>query len=224
MSELEDVYWQRVAKYCKRLRVVPFVKMVAVCNSLAMGDFDEDSDIDLFVVARRGRLFVVRFLITMIMHLSGVRRHGEKVKGRFCLSFFVDERAANLEKIAIQDDIYLARWVVSLWPVIEEERYGDVFVRENEWVYQGLVKGRRGLNRRRLLKVGGIGAKVRSGLEWILGGRLGNWVEKRMRGWQIRRFEKKFVPTAENKDGVIVNELMLKFHEKDRRREYRDGA
>src|SRR3989338_8633583 len=74
---------------------------------LAYGSFsgvpkvDDDSDIDLFIVARAGRLFIVRSFSILILHVLGVRLHGKKIKGRFCLSFFIDDTALDLSKIAI---------------------------------------------------------------------------------------------------------------------------
>jgi hypothetical protein len=52
------------------------------CNS-------EDSDIDLFVVTEKNRLWLVRILITIIFSVLMVRKTKTKHKKRFCLSFFV---------------------------------------------------------------------------------------------------------------------------------------
>ena len=43
------------------IQTVPFIKMVAVCNTLGYDNAAKDSDIDLFIIAKRGRLFIVRF-------------------------------------------------------------------------------------------------------------------------------------------------------------------
>ena len=115
------------------LRIIPFVKMVAICNNLSFGRVDEHSDIDIFVVAERGRLFFVRSFITFLLHISGVRRHGNKVAGRFCLSFFVDEEGTDLSKIALEKDIYLAFWVKNLVPVIDNG-FASEFMRKNDWI------------------------------------------------------------------------------------------
>ncbi|MBI2634689.1 hypothetical protein HYW82_03420 [Candidatus Peregrinibacteria bacterium] len=133
MEELEKKLWKRVWRYCRFLRFVPFLRMVAVCNNLAFGRVRAASDIDLFIVAREGHLFTVRIFVTAILHIFGVRRHGEKIAGRFCLSFFVDDSALDLSTIAIEKDIYLAYWVKNLVPIIDDGVYGE-FLRKNEWV------------------------------------------------------------------------------------------
>ncbi len=48
--------------------------MVALCNSRAMGEADENSDIDLFIIAKKGNLWTTRFIVTFITTLLGVRR------------------------------------------------------------------------------------------------------------------------------------------------------
>ena len=67
---------------------IPGLRMVAICNSLSMYASDADSDIDLFVVTEKNRLWFVRILMTIVFQILGVRRHGNHVAKRFCLSFF----------------------------------------------------------------------------------------------------------------------------------------
>ncbi|MBI4231920.1 hypothetical protein HY605_01695, partial [Candidatus Peregrinibacteria bacterium] len=117
---LEKKLWQRVNRYVKFLEWIPFLRMLAVCNNLAFDRVTAGSDIDLFIVAKKGRLFIVRTLVTGVLHVLGVRRHGDKVAGRFCLSFFVDDCALDLKKLAIERDIYLAFWIFSMKPVIDD--------------------------------------------------------------------------------------------------------
>ncbi len=52
----------------------PQIQMVVLCNSRAMGEADENSDIDLFIIAKKGNLWIGRFIVTAITSLLGVRR------------------------------------------------------------------------------------------------------------------------------------------------------
>jgi predicted nucleotidyltransferase len=52
----------------------PQIHMVALCNSRAMGEADENSDIDLFIITKKGNLWTARFLVTALTSLLGVRR------------------------------------------------------------------------------------------------------------------------------------------------------
>lgn len=52
----------------------PQILLVALCNSRAMGEAGENSDIDLFIIAKKGNLWTVRFIVTALTTLLGVRR------------------------------------------------------------------------------------------------------------------------------------------------------
>ena len=110
--------------------------MVAVCNSLSMYSVDEDSDIDLFIVASPGRIWTVRILVTLIFQLLGVRRYGKKVSGRFCLSFFATTDGLDMSEIALDGgDPYLETWVKYLAPVLDKNATYSAFVEKNtHWV------------------------------------------------------------------------------------------
>ncbi|QQR83776.1 hypothetical protein IPJ72_01025 [Candidatus Peregrinibacteria bacterium] len=79
--------WQKVHHYAGYMVHIPFIRMIAVCNTLAYENANAESDIDLFIVVKPKRLWTARLLITGLLQFFGVRRHGAKVAGRFCLSF-----------------------------------------------------------------------------------------------------------------------------------------
>jgi predicted nucleotidyltransferase len=116
------------------LMIFPGIRLIALCNSRAMGKHSENSDIDLFIITRSGQLWTARFFVTLISSILGVRRqntHGltkwgpeyiKKTKDKFCLSFFITEDAMNLDAIRLQpDDPYLDRWIVTLIPLIDKK-------------------------------------------------------------------------------------------------------
>lgn len=118
------------------LELFPQILLVALCNSRAMGEADENSDIDLFIIAKKGNLWTVRFIVTALTSMLGVRRsntHGlqkgtpeyiKRTKDRFCLSFFITEEAMNFDRIRLQpNDPYLDRWIYTLIPLCEQESY-----------------------------------------------------------------------------------------------------
>ncbi len=216
MTDLEKKLWKRANRYVRILRFIPFIRMVAVCNNLAFSKIDGESDIDLFIVARSGRLFTARILVTLLFQILGVRRHGQKVARRFCLSFFVDDSVLNLSGIAIERDIYLAFWIASMKPIIDDGVSGE-FLAANSWVkryFEDVVV----LDRSRVIRGGGV---LRSVFRWILAGRFGDLIEKWMRNWQMKRARAKVKRAGENAS-LIVEENILKFHNVDRRREYRN--
>ncbi len=209
MGKIEEKLWQKVNRCIPYLKWVPFLRMVAVCNNLAFGKVDEKSDIDIFVVAKRGRLFTVRILVTLILHILGVRRHGGKVAGRFCLSFFVDDSFLDLSKIAIENDVYLAYWVASLKPIIDDGVSGE-FWRENEWV-RNFFEGEAKYDVSRIL------ARPSNIFAFLFP----KFVESLLKRWQLKRARKKALTASAGAD-LMVEENILKFHNIDRRKYYRD--
>ncbi|MBU1151844.1 hypothetical protein KJ632_03405 [Patescibacteria group bacterium] len=197
-NSVEKKYWERVRKYLPVLRFVPGIRMVAVCNNLAFGKVSEHSDIDLFIVAKEGRLFVVRTFVTAILHLLGVRRHGDKVAGRFCLSFFVDDSALDLRGIALENDVYLKIWMMTMKPVVDDGVFEKfLMVNEVRNDFTGKVfKPFRFFS----FASGGISNKL-------------------FAFFQLRMIENKRRKLADH-SGIVANMHMLKFHNIDRRKKY----
>lgn len=216
---VSDLYWKRVWRYVPKLQMVPFIKAVAVCNTLAIDNCTTDSDIDLFIITKRGRIFTARVFATLLFHLLGVRRHGNKVAGRFCLSFYVSEDGMNLEKMQLENDVYLYYWMRSLDFVYRaDDQIYRRFYRKNPWFTASLPygPGDRVKSRRRFLS-----RFVGRFFEFLLGGFLGSWFERFLEKKHLSRFEarrKKLGPEAD----VAVSRTMLKFHNIDRRREYNE--
>lgn len=213
-----------VQRAAKKIRWLPFVQSVFICNQLQV-TVKDDSDIDVFVVVKAGRLWIARLLVTLLLSAFNVRRHTDRVDKHVCLSFFVTDEALDLSPIAKQEDIYLAYWIALLLPVydpyglyavIRKKNYRLLKNISNYLLHQfdhpqlmvqdhrvsGLVKG--------------IGQK-------ILGGRFGGLVEK-----NVKRIQKaKMIRNAQSKmedrtTDVIISDVMLKFHENDRREYFRD--
>lgn len=205
--------------YCDTLYLIPFVRMVAVCNNLAFSSVDEESDIDLFIVAKEGRLFFVRTFATVLFHLLGVRRHGTKVAGRFCLSFYVDDSSLDLSPLAIEDDLYLAHWVRTMTVVIDDGVSGDFFD-SNFWVRSFLEAGA-DLGVTRMLDSSVMLDFFRSILTAIFCGSFGDYLERFFSRWQLARALRKR-SYLHDPSGIVVNNHVLKFHNVDRRAHYRD--
>ena len=195
---------EKSARYMRFVRFCPFVRLVAVCNNVAMGRAHENSDIDLFFVIKSSRLFTGRFLATLLFHLLGVRRYGNKISKRFCLSFFVDENELNLKKIAIQNDYYLAYWLKTLIPFIDKGVL-EKLESQNQWIPDLKIT-------REYL----IPSKT-TFLEKLFP----NFLENFLANWQKKRALKK-MNGLPRPHGVIVTDHMLKFHDVDKREVLRE--
>lgn len=216
---VSERFWHRARFYVQYLSRIPFVRMVAVCNSLAYNNAREQSDIDLFIVVEKGHMWLTRLIITLTLHFFGVRRHGSKIAGRFCLSFFVTPNKLTMKEIALQDeDPYLAYWVKTLAPLYGGEMY-EQFKKANQTFLKEY-----GLNfteeSRKHLYEEPKESRLKQISEKILKGFLGRALE-----WFLKKTYKpktlKHMAQLHNQDGIVVSDEMLKFHNEDRREEYR---
>lgn len=132
-SHLGEKLWKKVERFCWLLSLCPFVKMIAVCNSLAYGNVKETSDIDLFIVTENERLWTARFLMKILTQLFAMRVHHDKIAGRFCLSFFVSEKAMNLQSLAHEFDPHLAYFVKTMIPIFGQETYYKFLAANEQW-------------------------------------------------------------------------------------------
>ena len=132
MKKIEDKLWDKVKKWVWLFQIIPFVKTVAVCNNLSFGIVDEKSDIDIFIITRRDRIFIAWAFSNLLLKIFKIRTDKDHVAGRFCLSFFVEEKSMNLSKISMKDDVYLAYWISRLVPIVD--RGGTYkFLNKNKW-------------------------------------------------------------------------------------------
>jgi hypothetical protein len=126
--------WHKIDRYYNWLAVLPFVRMVAVINSLSMGTADADSDIDFFVVTEKKRLYFVRSMIIVLFRLLGVYKTRQKIKDRFCFGFFVTNDNLNLQPLLIKPhDPYFIYWLASMRPTIGGQQYWQL-MQENSWL------------------------------------------------------------------------------------------
>lgn len=214
-EEISRRYWKKVRRFLPLIQFVPFVRMVGVCNTLAINNAAQESDIDLFIVAKKDRLFFVRFLTVFLFGIFGVRRHGNKVAGRFCLSFYVDETALNLESIQESPgDIYLPYWTLTMKPLYGKETY-EKFRKENSWVaryFERTLPERHDFWDANFLR---FFAWLK---ELLWRGALGDRIERRLRKLQLQRHDRK-KESLPSRASIVVGDHMLKFHNIDRRKD-----
>lgn len=210
----------------KKLRWVPFVKAIFVCNTLALGSVSEDSDIDLFIVTQRKRIWLVRFFCTILLKLFRLRTGKRGIKNKICLSFFVDENSLNLSPLRVGDpDIYLAYWIDQLIPIYDSGGVRDNMMRENGWVKDYLINSLRPFVLLSRWKVcdNSVSKVIKFIFEKLWGGAYGDMIEKQAKGAQISRLKIRNLLKGEENTNVVISDSVLKFHENDRREYYRQA-
>ncbi len=215
-----------IAIRCARiLSYLCSVRLICVCNSLALSNARETSDIDFFIITQKNRIWSTRFLVTIMLHFTKMRRHHEKIQDRVCLSFYISEEALSLEKILLENDIYFFYWLANLYPLYDRENIFEKLWNENMWLceYFPNIFLRAPSLRRRVKSQTLKNIIIRLG-EIILNSFLGEMVERILKKFQMRKILKNTESVFRFHDTrVIVSDSMLKFHENDRREMYREA-
>ncbi|MCX6740635.1 MAG: hypothetical protein NTZ49_05415 [Candidatus Parcubacteria bacterium] len=214
----------KLAKRAVRIfKFLPFIKLIAVCNSLSFNNAREESDIDLFIITSKGRLWITRLALIIIITLLGLRPPKEKAKDKICLSFYAAEDNLDLSEIKIdKDDIYLDFWLATLQPIYQRENCYAKLIGANPWLqkyFPNFLAQEPG-DRLRVSDTGFSKAIYKS-KEYILRGVIGNWLEDKVKKIQRKLMSQRKKDMAVIGDKrVIITDSMLKFHETDRRLEY----
>lgn len=215
--------YTKVKRISKILQIIPFIRFIGVCNTLPILDFNEESDIDIFIIVKKNRMWTTRFLTTALTAIVGQWRHGTRVHDKLCLSFYVTTDNLNLESIAIKPkDPYLVYWVNFLTTILDRDVYSH-FWEQNQWIkeFTPNTRPQEMLEKRRKIKESTLVNTVRKIAEKILWKRLGSAVEKKLRNWQLSKIKKR-EQERETPSHILFKDSILKFHEIDRREKYRE--
>lgn len=213
--------WQIAQKAVRLLRFAPFVQFIAICNDLAYQNAPAKSDIDFFICLRKGRIWTGRFLITALLYLARLWRHGRKITNRICLSFFITDEALNLASLLKQpEDPYFAFWLATFWPIFDRGLL-QKFFQANSWLQSYFP------NLQTILAHPQWSIQDSTGSYWwrkmgerILGSKIGDYLEKFLRWLQIKKMckTKECAPEQLTRGtDVIISDKILKFHEQDTR-------
>jgi hypothetical protein len=118
--------WPHALRCGRIIARLPFVRMVAVSGSLAVGAADADADIDLFVVTADDRLWTVRTLVIGVVRGAAVLPTWRR--SPLCPNYLVVDSALELS----DRDCFTAHELAQLVPLSGAATY-DELLRVNAW-------------------------------------------------------------------------------------------
>lgn len=112
----------RVSKFISKF---PYVKGVAISGSLSKGYYDEDGDIDFFIITAKNRLWIARTMLVLYkkIFLFNSRKY-------FCVNYFVSESSLELE----EKNRFTATELVTMMPMYCNGSFKQ-FYEINDWAY-----------------------------------------------------------------------------------------
>lgn len=219
--EISDQKLKRVFRYIKLLKLIPFIKSVSVCNTLAYKNAKKKSDIDLFVITETDRLWIARALSLFLFNLLGIRGKTGEVKNpenQFCFSFFLTSNNLELNKIYLQPfDPYLSYWIATLKPVFGYSYFAKL-VRKNIWYKKELPNHIfEKIEKEKPTLIGFIKFLTEKLINF-LGGKT---IDKKLYHLQARKI-KELSDFNQMGIGIVLGRQIAKTHYLDRREYFRD--
>lgn len=211
---LHDKKWLKFLWRTWLFRYIPFVEFALAAGSMATGNVKPESDFDVIIGARSGRIFTARLFAVIGFGFFGWRRtrlnHKETAADKICLNHFITEKSYRLSP---PHNDYWKNLYLNLVPVFgTPEKINNFFQANSDW----LGADRNYLDDlRHYYKSSSWVKKFR---EWLLGGRLGDWLETILRRVQISRIEKSLRNDPPGyKPRIKYNDEELEFHPDTRR-------
>jgi hypothetical protein len=207
----------RAKRFTRTLVRIPFIRAVFTCNSLGIANARAESDIDFFVIVRKGHVWAVRLLAAGWAKLRKLRPVPGNRADKFCLSFFLADDAFELSSLRLPADPYLTMWVATLVPIFDPENLNAALWQANPWVQQVLPNAApRDLAQQRHVRRPWFASFLALLLRPLVLERLAERLQRRTLAPNLREL-------ANRDTRVVLNDRMLKFHDNDRRQEYAEA-
>jgi hypothetical protein len=205
---LNDKKWIRFLEKTWVFRHIPFVEFALAAGSMALGNVHEDSDFDVIIGARKGRIFTVRAFSIIFFGFLGWRKkkweHDVAARDKICLNHFVTEDSYELSPPYNKYWQALYRNLVPIYG--NPELINRFFLSNQAWLDANKLYGD---DLRHLYRRPSIFKII---IEKILRGSFGNWVESLQRNAQTKRIKKGLKDQSGYEPRIIYNDEELEFH------------
>lgn len=122
----------KVLEWSRFCRFLPWIEMVGVSGSLAVGNSGEKDDLDLIIITSPQRLWLTRLLVVVFLKICGVYWEPHKNQGKFCPNVWLSRDDLTFKK----QTAYLAHEITQTVPTyVRNSAYQD-FIEKNHWVYK----------------------------------------------------------------------------------------
>ncbi len=192
--------WIRARRFVRVLAALPFVRMVAVTGALAMDNSACGDDVDVLIVAARGRVWTARLFAVGLVYAG--RLFGDTL----CPNYVVSEDALAIET----RDLFTAHEFAQMVPLYGLSVY-DRLRQANAWVYEYLPNAHTPMREVREVHAGPVGRAFKRVAEFLLGGRFGSALEH----WEMRRKQRKFSRQMTAASRAILDRDHVKGHFND---------
>lgn len=115
---------------------IPTVSLIGLSGGAAVGNVLKEDDVDLFIITKRGTLFMTRFWILLLLESAGLRRKSHEkhieASNKVCVNLLIDESALSWPRS--KRDLYVAHEIAQMKPLFERDDMYRQFINSNKWV------------------------------------------------------------------------------------------
>ncbi|MFH1354487.1 MAG: hypothetical protein ABIH36_04385 [bacterium] len=136
---LAQYKWKKARRVIRYLAPLPFVRMIGVTGSLALWQVRPQSDFDLLLIVKRGRIWTARLFLLLVSQMMGRRRkHWEgEAPDKVCLNHYITDNA--LMMVPPVRSLYTAMLYTHLIPVMGPGVYRRWLVANGTWMRRWLM-------------------------------------------------------------------------------------
>ena len=119
----KDIH-QKATKVSRFISKFPYVEGVGISGSLSKGYFDEEGDIDFFIITSPKRLWIARTLLILYKKIFLFNS-----KKYFCVNYFISSNSLEIE----EKNRFTATELTTMLPMFGSKSFYD-FYEQNKWV------------------------------------------------------------------------------------------
>jgi predicted nucleotidyltransferase len=169
----------------------PYVKGIAISGSLSKNFADENSDIDLFIITAKNKLWIARTMMHCFKKLTFLvnRQH------YFCMNYYIDEQ----ELLIREKNVYTAIEIATLIPLHGDTIFEQFYV-TNAWTRDYLPNKCMRLSTAKSLKK----SFIKRFTELLFNNRIGDAIDNLLMRITANRWLKKLQMEKRNTRGIIM--------------------
>jgi hypothetical protein len=169
--------WPAARRWAALIGMLPFVRMVAVTGALAVDNAPAGDDIDYLIVTVPGRVWLTRAMAVGVVRLARLAGVG------LCPNYMLASSALSQQR----RNLYAAHDLAQMVPLVGHAVYADMRA-ANRWANDFLPQAQQPPRLEVDHKPTGWRASVQRLGEWLLGGPLGDALERWERERKLRKF------------------------------------
>ncbi|MCX6792529.1 MAG: hypothetical protein NTY12_00730 [Candidatus Falkowbacteria bacterium] len=219
-QEIINVRQTRYREADKKIKIIqhrlkfiswlPGIKLICLANVIGPNNIKPETDIDLFIITKSNRVWLVKLLATIILKILALRPTEKSVKNKLCLSFLVDETALDLSNCRQgNDDWYFTYWLAGLMPLFGSKETYLALIKANGWLNNELPNWQSSA----AVPLKRFKEKASNNKSSAFG----NFLEKLSHKIHLILMNSALRQTNNQTNGVIINDHILKLHTTDRR-------